>query len=474
MTLPHFQRFARTFRMQTLIVAIAGALLLGAMPAHAGEDGDAELARIQHVIVIYQENWSFDALYGHFPGANGIAHAQSSFRQVDLDGKPYHRMPQPWGSNSFDSRFPAGMPVVPYNLAKYIRPNEKTGDLVHRFYTEQQQIDGGKMDKFMAWSDNPGLVMSGFDATNLPEGKLAQQFVLADNFFHAAFGGSFLNHMYLICAAAPRFPDAPAGMIAKLDADGVPTPDVRPGHSSSGDGAVTPDGYVVNTAYSVNMPHPGGVPADKLVPNQTMPTIGDRLSEKGISWAWYSGGWDDAMAGHADPLFQYHHQPFAYFANYADGTAAKAEHLKDEKDFIAAVKQGELPAVSFVKPLGPDNEHPGYAALQRGQQHVADLVAAVRHSPLWKDTAIIITYDEHGGRWDHVAPPKVDRWGPGSRVPAIIISPFAKRHFVDHTQYDTTSILRFIESRWDLKPLTTRDAQANNLLNAFDFSQQPD
>ena len=114
-----------------------------------------------------------------------------------------------------------------------------------------------------------------------------------------------------------------------------------------------------------------------------------------------------------------------YFARYADGTAAKAKHLKDEKDFMAAIRKGRLPAVAFFKPLGQDDEHPGYASLLEGQRHVAAIVHAIQHGPQWKDTAIIITYDEHGGRWDHVAPPKVDRWGPGSRVPTIIVSPYA-------------------------------------------------
>jgi phospholipase C len=100
-------------------------------------------------------------------------------------------------------------------------------------------------------------------------------------------------------------------------------------------------------------------------------------------------------------------------------------------------------------------------------------VKRVQESPAWKDSVIIITYDESGGRWDHVPPPKVDRWGPGLRVPAIIISPFAKRGFVDHTNYETTSILKLIEARWGLPPLTSRDAAANNLLNSFDFSQRP-
>ena len=120
-----------------------------------------------------------------------------------------------------------------------------------------------------------------------------------------------------------------------------------------------------------------------------------------------------------------------------------------------------------MKPLGPDNEHPGYAALLRGQQHVADLVNRIRPSAAWKDTIIIITYDENGGRWDHVAPPVVDRWGPGTRVPTIVISPFAGRGFIDHTQYDTTSILKLIEQRFDLQPLSTRDAAAASLLPAL-------
>ena len=128
-----------------------------------------------------------------------------------------------------------------------------------------------------------------------------------------------------------------------------------------------------------------------------------------------------------------------------------------------------MPAVAFVKPLGENNEHPGYATLAKGQQHVADLVAAIQASPQWKSTAIIVTYDDFGGRWDHVAPPKVDRWGPGTRVPALLISPFAKKGTVNHEVFDTTSILKLIETRWNLKPLSDRDAKAGDLLTAFQF-----
>jgi phospholipase C len=435
------------------------------LPAHAQDTLEQLRSRVNHIVVIYQENWSFDALYGLFPGANGISSATpTSLSQVDKTGAPLATAPLPVNGKDPDPSF-AGMaatvPLGPYDLSRFIGPDTRTGDIVHRFYTQQLQIDGGKMDKFIAWSDNGGLVMSYFDATGMPEGKLAQEFTLCDNFFQAAFGGSFLNHMWLIAAATPVFPGAPAAMIASPpDAAGREVADT----------VVTPDGYAVNTAFSVNHPVPPFVTdSATLVPNQTMPTIGDRLTEKGVSWAWYSGGWDDALGGRPDPLFQYHHQPFMFFTAYADGTAAKKARLKDEKDFLAAAADGSLPAVSFVKPLGPDNEHPGYAALMRGQQHVADIVSRIRASAAWQDTVIIVTYDENGGRWDHVAPPVVDRWGPGTRVPAIVISPYARKAYIDHTQYDTTSILRLIEQRYGLEPLGPRDAAAASLLPALSF-----
>ncbi len=445
-----------------LLSCAAALVLIGTGPSATLGQGSG-LAKINHLIVVYQENWSFDSLYGKFPGANGFANAGAAIRQVDKNGQPYAALPQPIDTTKSpvgpDPRFPANTPVAPFDAAQYVKPEDRTGDLVHRYYQEQYQIDGGKMDKFVAWSDAAGLVLSYYDATNMPEGKLAQQYVLADNFFHAAFGGSFLNHFWLVCACTPVWASAPDAVKAQMDATGMMVKD----------GQVTPDGYAINTSYTVNQPHPVEMDPARLVPNQTAPNIGDRLDEKGISWAWYAGGWNDAVSGHPDPLFQFHHHPLAYFARYADGTAGRAQHLKDEQDYWAALRDGKLPAVAFVKPLGPDNEHPGYTNLMRGQQHVLELVAAVMNSPYWKDTAIIITYDEHGGRWDHVAPPKVDRWGPGARVPAIIVSPFAKRRYVDHTQYDTTAILKLIETRWGLKPLGSRDAGAGDLRNAFNF-----
>ena len=316
------------------------------------------------------------------------------------------------------------------------------------------------MDKFAAISDGGGLVMSYYDGSKLPLWQYAKDYVLADHFFHAAFGGSFLNHFWLVCACSPRYDNAPADLVAKLDDKG----------QLVADGAVTPDGYAVNTIQSVFAPHsPKITDKAKLLPPQSMATIGDRLSEKGVSWAWYSGGWDDAVAGRAGKLFQFHHQPFAYFAKYGDGTAERAQHLKDERQMMADIAAGTLPAVTFFKPIGEQNEHPGYADVVSGDSHAAAIIQAIQGSPLWKDSVIIVTYDENGGLWDHVAPPGADRWGPGSRVPTIIVSPFAKKGFVDHTVYDTTSILKLIETRYGLVPLGTRYAAAADLGNAFSF-----
>jgi phospholipase C len=315
------------------------------------------------------------------------------------------------------------------------------------------------MDKFVSWSHNGGLVLSYFDASDFPEGKLAKEFTICDNFFHSAFGGSMLNHFWLIAAATPQWKNPPKSYISQPDTS-------KAGFS---DKQITPDGYAVNTVYSINQPHIAGVNDSLLIPGIDLPTIGDRLNEKKISWKWYSGGWNNAIKGTPDPTFQFHHQPFVYFSNYKDGTGQKELHLKDESELIIDLKNGNLPSVSFVKPIGKYNEHPEYATIMAGQLHVDSLVYLIRQSKYWNDCVIIITYDENGGRWDHVPPPVIDRWGPGTRVPTIIISPFAKKGFVDKTVYETVSILKFIETRYKLQPLSSRDENANGLFNAFQF-----
>ena len=420
-----------------------------------------KLKKIEHIIVIVLENHSFDNLFGYFPGAEGIASSGNASVQVDISGKPYIYLPQIMDTTSkpaiVDKRFPENLPNKPFLIEKYVSADDKTGDLTHEFYSEQMQINAGKMDKFAALSNAGGLVMGYYDGSKTALWKYAQKYTLADNFFHAAFGGSFLNHMWLVCACTPKFGNAPEEMVIKLDKNNQPIKN----------GAVTPDGYAVNTIFSSYMPHPESVDKAKLLPPIDEPEIGSRLSEKNIGWAWYSGGWNDAMAQKADKSFQFHHQPFAYFKKYADGSKAKAEHLKDEADFIKDIKENNLPAVAFYKPLGKFNLHPGYANVTSGDEHVAKIIGAIENSLVWKNSVVIVAFDENGGYWDHVAPPKTDRFGPGTRVPAIIISPFARKGFVDHTIYDTTSILKFIENRYSLKPLGARDARAHDISDSL-------
>jgi phospholipase C len=422
------------------------------------------LEKVGHIVVLYLENHSFDHLYGLFPGANGIANAGGTSIQTDLQGQPLANLPPVMNINPkstvVDNRFPKDLPNAPFRADAYAGLEQTTGDLVHRFYQQQAQIDGGKMDHFAVLSDGGGLAMSYYDGSRLPMWDYAIRYVLMDNFFHAALGGSFLNHMLLVCACVPRYEDAPDSIKAKLNGDGT----------VKEDGAVTKDGYAVNTIFSTYTPRPANATGpDKILPPLDAPTIGDRLSDTNIDWAWYSGGWNDAVAGKPDSSFQFHHQPFAYFRKYGDGASGRSAHLKDGIEFIEAIEKGTLPPVAFYEPIGVENEHPGYTSVLAGDRHAADIIKLIERSLIWKDTVVIVTYDENGGYWDHVPPRKIDQWGPGMRVPTILVSPFARKGFVDKTYYDTISILKLIETRFGLAPLGTRDANANDLTEALDL-----
>ncbi len=443
---------------RTIFLLIASSIVIYGCHKKKKVAFDKEIKQIKHVVVIYMENHSFDNLYGQFPGADGLADAKkANIIQVDANGKPYKYLPAVPRS----SAFPTNLSNHYFNIDQYVPSDKEIPSPTHLFYREKMQINGGKMDKFALYNHYKGLAMGYYKTKLLPLYPFAQEYTLCDHFFHSGFGGSYFNHVFLIAAAPAVWPDAPSSIVAKVD-------------SSTGKlikgGEVTPDGYVVNTVYPENSPHPPHTDPDLLLPPQTLPTIGDRLSAKGISWAWYSQGWDKAVAGKPS-LYAYNHEPFVYFANYAPGTPGR-KHLKDVKDYLEAAKAGTLPSVSFVKPGHGYDEHPGSSAVFRSEKYAVKLINAALNGPDGKNILIILTYDENGGFWDHVAPPVIDRWGPGSRVPAIIISPFAKKHYVDHTEYETVSILTFIEHRWNLEPLTSRDKNANPFRNAFDFNQK--
>ena len=426
-----------------------------------------------------------------------------------------------------------------------------TRDIVHRFYEEQFQLNGGRQNRYMLQSDAAGLVMGVYDTQALPVYAYLHQsghpkYAILDDFFQAAFGGSYLNHQWLIAAATPICSagnGCPAGaMHSVLDRNGSPTlssPPLSNRPPGMGPLYVSPDAGLVNGPltqacglpttvagiacgdYSVNTQQPPFQPSGLFgakLPAQTNPTIGDRLSAHGIDWAWYSGGWSNANGdvgapgwtngtaasgstptGCLDPfvdpgvahwprcpdnLFQYHHQPFNYFAAFSTATPAglanRAAHLRDEQEFIqlanGSTSHCDLEPVSFVKPIGEENEHPGYASEPNGSDHLVSLLQSIENSRCKENTMVIVTYDEFGGQWDHVPPPGQgnnngphDQWGPGTRIPALVLGPHLKGPFVvDHTEYDTTSILATIEQRYGLAPLGSRDAAVNSLSHVFD------
>ena len=489
-----------------LLVLIAASAASG-----CATTSDQDLARIENVVVIYAENRSFDHLYGLFPGAEGIAQATAEQKtQLDHDGKPLPHLPPVYEHGKPDPHNPAvaGLPNGPFRID--LPPVNRRMDEVlpspwHLYYQNKEQINGGKNNMFVAMANVGGWVMGYFDGSTMKMWKWARDYTLADHFFQAAFGGSYLNHQWLVCACTPMDPNAPSSARAQLDPDGrlKKTPgspaSVMNGPVQVFDGRASPDGYLVNTSQPPYQP--SGIPP---APNESRDladptrfpappfrdrTIGDTLSEKGVTWVWYAGGWDAALAdGRQDPrikrsviynrdkgspIFQPHHQPFNYYARFAPGTAERARHLKDEKDFVAAIDAGTLPQVAFFKPAGRYTEHPSYTDVVSGDEHIAALLERLRRSPQWPRMAVIVTYDENGGFWDHVPPPSGpgwgDRWGPGTRIPAIIVSPFARRGYVDKTPYDTTSILKFITRRFGLAPLAGVRANAGDLTNAFEF-----
>ncbi len=496
--------------------------------------------QVRQIVVIYAENRSFANLYGDFPGVQTPLSSVPPERaaQLDRDGRtPLPRLPAIWGglvpqAQEVDGkrymiaeRDIQGLKNAPFRIpdaqGKPLPNGVITRDLWHRFYQNQMQINAGRNDQFAAWADSGGLVMGHYrnSAETLRLWQLAREYTLCDNFFMAAFGGSWLNHMFLISAQAPFYPDiasSPAKHLASVvegdDPAGTRLKQAGDSPASAldgppkfvNDGLFTPDGYAVNTMAPPYQPSNVRPPEDgnpayadpsnpRVLPPQRYATIGDRLSEKGIDWAWYSGAWQYAIE-HRDtgmvPDFQYHHQPFNYFVNYAPGTEARRRHLRDAglgddpstNRLLADIDAGRLPAVTFYKPQGNLNMHAGYADVESGDRHIATVIEHIRRGPQWANTVIIMTHDENGGWWDPVAPPQGDRWGPGSRIPALVISPLARRGHVDHTFYDTNSILRFISRVHGLAPLdgvAARDrafaargaTPPGDLSNALDLGQ---
>jgi phospholipase C len=318
--------------------------------------------------------------------------------------------------------------------------------------------DGVPMGQWVAEGTSGGGTMGYYDRPASPvQWRLADEFVLLDRYFQSIHGGSFANHYFLVTAAVAHVGDE-TDYRAQLGPDG----------SLVKDGEVSPAGYVVN---NLDPPYPPQRVKSVMKQPLTDTTIGDRLDAANVSWRWYAAGWGagaDAVAKGLVP----HHNPFQYMKRIMESPDGRAK-IQDASEFTLALSHGTLPAVAFVKPHSAENAHANWSTVGAGDRFIGNMVTAVMASPYWPKVAIVITYDEGGGWFDHVRPPSVDRFGLGTRVPTLIVSPYARRGVVAHGQYDHASILKFIEWRWNLAPLTERDRRATAFLEAFDFTQSP-
>src|SRR2546429_4986568 len=314
------------------------------------------------------------------------------------------------------------------------------------------------MGKWVAEGTSGGATMGYYEKAAIPvQWRLAEEFVLLDHYSQGIHGGSFATHSYLISATLATSPDAPAAVKAQLAPDG----------SVVRDGDVAPEGHVVNT---LDPPYPPQRVAHIPPIPQTAPTIADRLDAGGVSWRWYATGW----GGGADAVKQGlvpHHNPFQYVQRIMESPEGGA-HIRDASEFVRALREGGLPAVAFVKPHWKESAHPVSSTVGAADRWIGEVVTGIVASRYWSRVAVVITYDEGGGWFDHVPPPVVDPFGLGTRVPTLIVSPYARRGVVAHGLYDHASILKLIEWRFGLEPLTERDRRAAVFLEAFDFGQR--
>jgi phospholipase C len=470
-------------------------------------------SKIDHIVVIFQENRSFDHYFGAYQPRNGATveglldrdgniAARFDGLQKSATGAPYAYLPVPYTIPGFAN---ARLENKPFRLSPYIPPGANVPwDPLHHFFRMFAQMDQGKMDYFVALAlrgqheffdkqnkqhdmslaqmmlaeSNPsGAVLGFYTREDLPGyHHLADEYVLFDHFFQAMSGGSTGNALYLAAARTASSSKVPTNKIGSL------TPPVF-------DQPYDKNGMLINDLPPINGPTETFMGLFDLAPppeEQTYPSIGDRLDAASLPWAWYNEGWnavkpwalktafdagDGSVVVDSPEGYQPIHNPFQYFPTWSANV--KAGRMRDITDFFEDARTGKLPRVSFLKGTGSSDEHPAYSAPRWGEQWVMGLLKALGESPLWEKTAIVITYDEGGGFWDHVAPPRPDAYGCGTRIPALLISPWARRGYIDHRAADTTSVLAMIEARFGLQPLQSRDASAYNLLDGFDFTQRP-
>ncbi|HVI07881.1 MAG TPA: alkaline phosphatase family protein [Candidatus Binatia bacterium] len=319
-------------------------------------------------------------------------------------------------------------------------PDTPPIDPTHTWAGAQTAMDYGRMDKF---DTACGTALNDACMTETPPSNIpnywtyAQTFTLADNMFSSLHGVSFPNHLYTVGATSDGALDNP------------------PMQSNSW-GCDSPSGTYVPWANSQGY-------VSNVYPCFDFTTIADSMQNAGLSWKYYAPG--QGQRGYAWSALD--------AINHIRNSSLWTEHVVDTTQFITDAQTGNLPALAWLTPPGYQSEHPQGASTCAGENWTVSMINAVMQGPDWDTTAIVLTWDDYGGYYDHVSPPQVDWYGLGPRVPMIIISPYAKPAYISHTQYEYSSFLKTVEERYGLPSLTARDADANDLLDSFDFNQQP-
>jgi phospholipase C len=384
-------------------------------------EAPAGLEKIQHFVFIMQENRSFDSYFGTYPGADGI---------------------------------PQGVSFVDPHDGSKVSPYHDTDDInrggPHGWDNAQADIDKGKMDGFLTESYkgrnadgtafNPNVatgqnakdVMGWHDYREIPNyWNYARLYVLQDRMFESVASYSLPAHLYMLAAQSGGYVD--------YNKQRMPT-------------------------------------------TYNFPEITELLTSGKIDWKYYvtSGKLPDTEDDHVVGSQSEEEQnpdkytlwnPLPAFPKVQDDPAQRSR-LQGTSQFYKDAMDGNLPQVSWVIPSGAVSEHPP-AGVREGMAYVTGLVNAAMEGPDWNSTAIFISWDDWGGFYDHVAPPQVDEYGLGIRVPGLVISPFARQNYIDHNTYSFESWLKIVEERFDVNPMTARDTKALDMIDAFDFSQTP-
>lgn len=418
-------RIRRVFTLAIVLVWSSSFGNADAAPAGARASDAAYRSTLQrhikHIVIVIQENRSVDNLFNGFPGADTVRVGMSrrgpvELRPVDLD-------------------YPA--------------------DVDHQHHAFLQAFDGGRMDGWESVFTTPRQA-STFPYAYVPENEvepywtMAERFTFADRTFESNSGPSFPAHLYLISGQGQYVASNPNHLETTHYAWGCDSP---------------PDARV-------SLIGPSGDEVPGPWPCFDFETLADVALESGVTWRYYAPGLDSlgSIWSAYDAVRHIRFGPL-----WGNVVSPETRVLQD-------AKIGNLPSITWVVPSAQNSDHPfprldtehdvGVSG-QYGPQWVASIVNAIGEGPLWNSTAIVVVWDDWGGWYDHVAPPQLDRMGLGFRVPMIVISPWAKRHYVSHVQHEFGSIVHFAEDAFDLPSLHTTDERADALRDCFDFTQQP-